>query len=117
MKILFQADADLNQNIVKALLRREPTIDFKTAVAANLDGLKDLEVLTRAAQEGRLLVTHDRRTMPQHFAELIAKEPSSGVIIVPQNIPLATVVDELILIWLTTEAEEWLNRISSLPIM
>ena len=67
MKIRFQADADLNQNIVKALLRREPTIDFKTAVAANFEGLKDIEVLTKAAQEGRLLVTHDRRTMPQHF--------------------------------------------------
>jgi hypothetical protein len=34
MKPRFQADADLNEIIVSALLRREPTIDFQTATAA-----------------------------------------------------------------------------------
>ena len=31
MKVRFQADADLNQIIVKAALRLEPGIDFKIA--------------------------------------------------------------------------------------
>lgn len=31
MRVRFQADADLNQTIVLALLRREPVIDFQTA--------------------------------------------------------------------------------------
>ena len=31
MKIRFQADADLNQAIVTGILRRKPTIDFKTS--------------------------------------------------------------------------------------
>ena len=34
MKVRFQADADLNEIIVEALLRREPSIDFCTATAA-----------------------------------------------------------------------------------
>jgi len=42
MKVRFQADADLNQNIVKATLRLEPGIDFQTASAAGLMGLPDL---------------------------------------------------------------------------
>jgi hypothetical protein len=116
MKVRFQADADLNEILVRAALRREPGIDFQTSQAANLAGLSDLEVLTLASQSGRLLVTHDRKTMPHHFAEFIAKQSSSGVLIIPQNLPIMQAVDELILIWSVTEAEEWINRIFSLPI-
>jgi len=43
MPVRFQADADLNQIIVSAVLRREPAIDFRTATAARLAGLEDLE--------------------------------------------------------------------------
>ena len=45
MNVRYQADADLNQAIVTGLLRRESTIDFQTAFAAGLEGVKDLEVL------------------------------------------------------------------------
>jgi len=68
MNIRFQADADLDQTIVAAVLRREPGIDFQTASVAGLAGRSDIEVLSIAAREGRLLVSHDGRTMPRHFA-------------------------------------------------
>ena len=71
MKVLFQADADLNQMLLKATLRREPSIDFQTAYSAGLVALSDKQVLTIAVREGRILVTHDRKTMPKHFAEFI----------------------------------------------
>jgi hypothetical protein len=58
------ADADFNADIVAAVVRREPSVDFQTADAADLGGLDDFQVLTLAAREGRILVTHDRRTMP-----------------------------------------------------
>ena len=116
MKVRFQADADLNQIIVKATLRREPTIDFQTAQAAELSGLKDEKVLAIAARENRLLVTHDRRTIPHHFAKFIMSQDSPGVVIVPQKLPVTNVVEDLILIWSATEAEEWRNRIRSLPL-
>ena len=116
MKISFQADADLNQKIVKATLRREPAIDFLTAHAANLSGLPDPEVLKLAAQDGRILVSHDQTTMPSHFAEFINSETSPGLIISPQHLPIISVVEALILIWAIDEAEEWINRIRYLPI-
>ena len=71
MKIRFQADADLNAEIVAGVLRREPGIDFQTADEVRLRGLLDPEVLALAAQENRILVTHDRRTMPRHFADYL----------------------------------------------
>jgi Domain of unknown function (DUF5615) len=67
MIVRFQADANLNQIILLAARRREPALDFQTALQAELSGVDDPEVLARAAHEGRILVTHDRKTMPRHF--------------------------------------------------
>ncbi len=60
MKVRFQADADFNHIILRALRRREPTIDFKASHAADLAGLTDPEVLTIAAGEERLLAVQRR---------------------------------------------------------
>ena len=116
MKLRFQADADLNQIILLATIRRQPEVDFKSATAAGLGGLSDLQVLERAAEAQRVLVTHDRKTMPRYFAEFIASRSSSGLLIVPQHLPVLNVVDDLILIWSATEQEEWINRIAVLPL-
>ena len=61
------ADENFNAKIVAGLLRREPSIDFQTARAAGILGFPDRAVLTTAAREGRLLISHDRETMPMHF--------------------------------------------------
>lgn len=116
MSLRFQGDADLNEVIVTALLRREPAIDFRTATAAGLQGRSDLEVLALAADASRLLVTHDRKTMLQHFSTFIAARTSPGVLIVPQKMPVARVVEDLLIIWTATDAEEWTNVVYSLPI-
>ncbi len=116
MKLRFQADNDLNQIIIKAIQRREPAIDFRTPQAAGLTGLKDEDVLSVAAREKRLLVTHDRRTIPHHFAEFIKNQNSPGVLIVPQSLSVIKVVDDIILIWLASEDDEWINRIHILPL-
>jgi hypothetical protein len=116
MSIRFQADADFNHVILRAVQRREPAVDFRSAPAADLAGLADPDVLAAAAQNRRLLVTHDARTMPYHFATFVADAQSTGVLIVPQRLPIARVADDLLLIWQATEADEWKNRIRFLPL-
>lgn len=116
MPIRFQADADLNQIIVSAVVRRVPEIDFRTATVAGLAGLKDAEVLALGARDGRILVTHDQTTMPKHFGQFIHSSQSPGLIVVLQSLPVREVVDALILIWMATQPEEWNNRIAYLPI-
>jgi hypothetical protein len=83
---------------------------------AGLAHLEDLDVLALAAREGRVLVTHDSKTMPRHFADFIASQESPGVIIVPQHLAVGLAVDDLFLIWMATEADEWKNRICYLPV-
>jgi hypothetical protein len=116
MKVRFQADADLNQFILIATVRCEPSIDFQGALAAGLAGLSDRDVLAKAAGEGRLLLTHDQKTMPRHFSDFISSVTSPGLIIIPQHLPIASVVEDLVLIWLVTEAGEWESRICFLPL-
>lgn len=116
MNVRFQADADLNALIIRKLLRREPHIDFQSATAAGLMGLNDPEVLAVAAREGRLLVSHDETTLPRHFGAFIGAHDSAGVLIVSQALAHSVVVEELLLIWAASEAEEWVNRIAYLPL-
>jgi predicted nuclease of predicted toxin-antitoxin system len=116
MRIRFQADADFNQIIVAAVLRRLPEAEFGSAVDAGLAGLGDLEVLALAARDGRLLVTHDKSTMPAHFGEFIAGATSPGVIVVAQSLPVSRVLEDLTLIWSASEPAEWTNRIVYLPL-
>lgn len=114
MKIRFQADANLNQNIVRGVLSRIPEIDFQTAHAANLHGIPDSEVLARAAYEGRILVTQDQRTMPTQFGEFLKANDSPGVLILSQKTTTRRAIDSLILIWTTSEPEEYVNSIRNL---
>lgn len=81
----FQADADFNQKIVLGLRRREPAVDFHDAHEGGVIGAPDLEVLRIAAESGRVLVSHDRKTMPAHFARFLESRSSPGVIIVAQD--------------------------------
>ena len=83
LSILFQADNDLKRIIVDATLRREPRIDFQTAQAARLDDLDDEAVLSLAASQSRILVSHDKRTMPNGLASFVASGGTSpGVLLV-----------------------------------
>jgi hypothetical protein len=116
MKPKFQADADLNEDIVTGVLRRMPEIDFQTATEAGLEGLSDENVLEIAARESRITVTHDRKTMPKHFAAFIQNQACPGVLIVSKKLEISLAIEEIILIWLASEAEEYVDSIRQLPI-
>ena len=117
MSIRYQADNDLNQLIVTATFRKEPSIDFKTAQNSRLDHLDDVAVLRQAASEGRILVSHDKRTMPRHFASFLDEgNDSPGVLLViPQDAPLRSVVETLVLIWADNTPEDWQNAVTIIP--
>ena len=117
MKVRFLADADLNKAIVNGVLRREPAIDFLTASAARLRNMKDPEVLGLAAEQRRVLVSHDVGSMPAHFrAFRNAGKPSAGVFLIAQSLDVGTAIEELLLIWLASDASDWENRLEWLPL-
>ena len=116
--VRFLADADLNEGIVAGCLRREPTMDFLSANEASLEGVPDPEVLALATEQDRILVSHDFQTMPGHFGDFLQTRGSSpGVILVPQYLPIGEAIEELLLIWSASDAEEWENRILRIPLL
>ncbi len=90
-------------------------MDFQTAKAANILGHEDLEVLTIAAGDGRILVSHDRETMRAHFSRFIAESTSAGLLIVSQKLDIREAIEQILLVWVASEAAEWSNRIGYLP--
>jgi len=115
MRVKFQADADLDGRILRGLRRVAPEIDIRTAAEVGFT-LKDPEVLRIAADSERILVSQDRRTMPAHFARFTSDARSPGVILLCEAIPISTAIEELVLIWNASEAEEWVNRIVWIPL-
>jgi predicted nuclease of predicted toxin-antitoxin system len=91
-------------------------MNFQTSQEAGLENLPDNEVLSLAAREGRILVTHDRRTMPGHFAKFLIIQTSPGVFLVPKRRSVRTIIEELILIWYASESEDYVNQILTLPL-
>jgi hypothetical protein len=115
--VRFLADASLHHAIVTGCVRRETGIDFLSAHSAKLEGMGDPDVLALAAVQDRILVTHDFRTMPRHFAEFLAAGRSSpGVFLVKQSTPLGAVIEDLVLVWTASQPQDWTNRIVEIPL-
>ena len=116
MIVRFLADEDLDSDIITALLTREPSIDVLDVKKEGLRGRKDLALLDLAEQQGRIVISHDRRTMTRHFLERMAKGKSNpGLFIVPQRLPIAEVVESLLLVWTASNASDWRDLIVYLP--
>lgn len=116
MKIRFQGDYDLKRAIIIGVKRRQPEIEFQNAEDGNLRGVDDQNVLAFAAREGRILVSHDHSTMPIHFANFISNQDSPGLILIEQRLPVKDAIEEILLIWEASEAEEWTNRLEFIPL-
>ena len=54
--------------------------------------------------------------MPAHFAQYAASAHSSGVILIREKVSIAVAIEELILVWTASEAEEWTNRLVWIPL-
>lgn len=115
MKIRFQADADIDPDIRKGLLRREPAIDFRAASGTIPDGTIDPEVLRIAAEDGRVLVSADLRTMSVHFREFVATHESPGVLLIPSSRSIGAAIEGLLFAWLNWTPDDLHNRVQWLP--
>jgi hypothetical protein len=113
----FLANHDLTEAIILGVTRREPAIDFKRLRDVGLASKRDSEVLEYAAGSGLILISHDVNTMTAHArARLTSGERTPGVFLAHQSDPVALIIEDLILVWAASEAEEWAGRIIFLPI-
>jgi len=114
--IRFLADADLRPEIVYGLRRRAPAINFILSQGPIPEATRDPNVLAVARNLGRVLVSHDRRTMPKHFYAFLEHSESPGLILLSQTYPLRDAIEQLFYIWLFSDPGELRNRITYLPL-
>ena len=95
----FAVDEDFDNRIVRGLLRFLPTLDIVRVQDAGLLGKRDSEVLEWAANEGRILPTHDVSTMTKHaYARVESGRRLPGVLEVGQEIPIGAAIADLMLV-------------------
>jgi len=78
----FLADHDLNEHLVRGVLRREPAIEFIHARDIAIHERSDAKVLAYATEYQMIVVSHDVNTMPANaYARIRAGVPVAGLLI------------------------------------
>ncbi len=96
----FVADENFHNNIVRGLWPRKPDLD------------EDPIVLAWAAQEGRILLTHDVTTMTRYAYEGMASaQPIPGIFAVSLSAPFSRVIDDILLLAEWSFEGEWEGQI------
>ncbi len=111
------ADENFNNDIVRALLRRKPGLDLVRIQDVGLSGADDPAVLAWAAEEGRVLLTHDVQTITKHaYARVAAGQPMPGVFEVSRAVPIGLAIDDLLLLAEGSMEGEWEGQVRYLPL-
>lgn len=106
--IRFLADENFDNRIIRGLLRRFPQIDIMRVQDVGLMNTDDREILAWAAEENRILLTHDVATMTAFAYERINDNlPVAGIFEVPKYLSIGEAVEELILIAQYSLENEW----------
>ena len=66
--------------------------------------------------QGRVLVSHDFKTMPRHFRAFTRERVSPGLILIPQRLSIGRAIDELQLVWECYEERQFVNNVIYLPL-
>lgn len=115
--MLLLADENFDNAIIRGLLRRRPELDILRVQDVGLSGVADPTILEWAANEQRLLLTHDVSTIT-HFAYQRIKEgfPMPGVIEVSAAVPIGQVIEDILLLVDYSLDNEWDGQIVYLPL-
>lgn len=54
--------------------------------------------------------------MPRWFDQCVQERHCAGLILIPGKVPIRDVIEDILLIWHLTEAEDWENRLDWLPL-
>src|SRR5262245_54067297 len=105
------SDADFNGDVLRGLRRRHPDLDIIRVQDVGLRTADDPAILEWAAAEGRILLTHDRSTMPRFaYDRVTAGLSMPGVFVIRNKPPLGVMIDEILLVATCSDQAEWANR-------
>lgn len=85
----FLADENFHGDIVRGLKLRRPELDLVRVQDVAVSGSDDPQVLAWAAAHARIVLTHDRATMPGFaFQRVQSAQPMAGLFVVNDRLYL-----------------------------
>lgn len=115
--IKLAADENFNNDIVRGLLRRKPELDIVRIQDTDVVGADDAAVLEWAAQERRVLLTHDVSTITRYAYERIeAGQAMPGVFEVNRAVPIGRAIEDILLLAECSLEGEWEGQVRYLPL-
>jgi predicted nuclease of predicted toxin-antitoxin system len=114
--IRLLTDENVDNNIMRGLARRLPQLDFISVRDVGLAGSPDLVLLKWAANEQRIILTHDISTMVPDANQLVAQgEPMAGVIFVPEQLEIGRAINNLEIVLECSTESEMRDSVKYLP--
>ena len=111
------SDENFNGDIVRGLLFRFPELNLLRVQDVGLAGAIDPVVLAWAAENDRIILTHDRATLPNFaYERVVAGEAMPGVFVINDRLPVGRAIEELVLVATCSDASDWVNRVLYLPL-
>lgn len=113
----FLSDENFNGDIIRGLLLSQVDLDLIRVQDIGLQAVDDPSILEWAATNNRIILTHDRATMPDFAYERLVKGvQTSGLFVVNDRMSIRQAIDELILIGGGSEQAEWSGIVLYLPL-
>lgn len=111
------ADENFNGRILRALRRQFPDLDVVRVQDTSLYGTDDQTLLQFAADENRVVLTHDIETLVGYAWERVRSGMEMpGVIVAFTDRPIGQVIGDLEILLLASQPEELAAQIIFLPL-
>ncbi|MBC7970811.1 MAG: DUF5615 family PIN-like protein [Verrucomicrobia bacterium] len=112
----FLADENFDNTIVRGLFRRRPTLGIVRVQDVGLSGKDDPMVLEWAAQEGRILLTHDVATITRYAYDRVRQgQPMPGVVEISTDSPIGRVIEDILVLVECSQEGEMEGQIQYFP--
>ena len=111
------ADENLDNDILRGVLRRKPDAEIARVQDVGLRGADDPTILEWAASENRVLLTHDVETMTDYaYQRVKAGLPMPGVFEISQDAAMGEVIDDILLLLECSLPDEWEGQVRYIPL-
>jgi hypothetical protein len=117
--IRYLLDENIDPLFRAELSRREPELvvwrvgDPGAPPGSTLDPV----ILQWCEENGFILVTNNRRSMPQHLRDHLSKgQHVPGIFELSPNLSIGDTIEELLLIWSASNADEYRDMLIYLPL-
>ena len=111
------ADENFDNDILRGLLRGNPHLNVVRVQDVGLSGADDPIILEWAANENRILLTHDVTTITNFAYERIrVGKYIPGIFEVNLNVPIKVVIEDVLLLAEGSLEGEWENQVVYLPL-